>query len=62
MKILVIDGTGHVGRLVVDELARARSGRTRFPRAPSPPVRRPARQSQGGDRRADTLGDQPEGA
>ncbi len=35
MKILVIGGTGHVGRLVVDELARARSGRT-SPRAPAP--------------------------
>ena len=32
MKILVIGGTGHVGRLVVDEL-RARSGRT-SPRTP----------------------------
>jgi len=37
MKILVIDSTGHLGRLVVDELARARSGRTRFPRAPIAP-------------------------
>ena len=27
MKILVIGGTGHVGRLVVDVPARARSGR-----------------------------------